>query len=348
VRDVIGCPDLQFGFVRRGSFEVSNAGFLREYVNLEYTYRLDSTSSATAKFQASGCLLEDVASGQYDLAVMRDDRIAWVGPLVSIDEDEAGLVTAVGQDVSWWLSVRRLIRSYNSMETPVLATDLAVKLLADAFERDNSANAKWVVEAPGPRVRRDIRAKTFASQPFQELGQSAIDWSARGRTIYLWGESAPRDPVGRITNDLIIGKPSLRDSVDNRASAWIGVGASSALQDGGYSELEVTAKDTALAQRIGLIERELRDPEVTERATLQTLVNSALTRSQTGAPVSATVALRPDAGIDFADVSPGKVFTVDLVGDALRTRGALRVVGWTESDGPEGRTLRLDLGSEAA
>lgn len=346
---MIGCPPLSFGFVRRGTSDYSALGVSSRYTRLSYGYRLDATSTASVVLPASECLIDDVRAGTHELVVHREGSgVAWLGVVTALEERD-GVVTCSAQDLSWWLGVRRLRRSHDSTATAVKATDLATAIIDDALERDNTMRLTRTVAYPGPLVKRDVRAKTYALSALQELGQSSLDWMVIGRTLTLWGESAPRSPVGSLTNDDVIGFPGVAHALDTRGSLWAALGASAALDDGSYAEIEEVAQSAELIATIGLIEREVREPDITDRPSLARMAAANLTRSTTGAPVAATLNLRPTSGVEFAGVRPGTVYTCDLRGQALSTRGTLRVTGWDEVDAAGGeRTMTLALGNEAA
>lgn len=189
----LGTGDYQVQIRRRGG---GGPSVPVAWGNLGFTRRLDEMSDATVTVPVTprnAGDLSDITSWRDELAIYRNDELAWAGaihrdPRFSVDE-----VTVMARDLWVWFERRWL-----PFDRRFVRSDLAVifeQLALDALSQDTSPNIAVLATLTGVLDGRTVLAAVHrrAADELRELAAIGVDWTFVGREMRVGGEEIPTE-----------------------------------------------------------------------------------------------------------------------------------------------------------
>jgi hypothetical protein len=243
----------------------------REFVSVRWNRTLDEVSTATvvlARAQCGSCI-DSVNPWEHEVAIFRNDELAWAGRVSEIDYSAAnGSVIIEAQDLFSWLDVRKIVRNPEGYYAECL--DLAYifqDVIASGLQPDPRPNFRLHLKPSGIRGTREYSLEQFryAGDELRELARSGVDFTMVGRTCFAGEIEIRGGDIPYIIEEHWSQPPDVKVIGADMATRTI-VGAGAAGSDG-YDEYGVypgpaggsgeasVALLTAAGQQFGLIER---------------------------------------------------------------------------------------------
>jgi hypothetical protein len=267
-----------------------------------FTRKLDETSDLELTATVGGVLdqaccddFTELYQWATEIAVVRDGRDAWVGPVTEI-EFQYGLVTVRASDMSAWWD-RRFLPS--STFTNVDLATIFAAYHDQALAPDPSPNFTVTVTPSGVIGSRTVNAAdaAYASDRMDELSTSAVDWTAYGRTILVGGQEIPATPSVTLLEEFFEAPPIIQILGDEQATRVTvqGTGVSS------------TAQDDAYIAYYGLLERRFDEPDIRDQASCDAAASGRLEylKDPTYIKTPSDSALKTTAAVTLPELIPG-------------------------------------------
>jgi len=300
--------DLQVILMTRGGGQI--IADLTNYIDSgSFTRSLDKTSNLTLTATVGGMLgeaccgaFEDAYQWATEIAVFRDGRDAWVGPVTEL-QFAYGTVSLTAADLSaWW--ERRTLPDLN-----FIGQDLATIFLGyhdAAMAQDPSPN---FTISPTPTNIYDDRQVfgadyDYASDHISELARGGVDWTAYGRTILVGGQEVPAAPYTTLLDIYWDTPPDVSARGNEQATEVVVKGK-------GVSAI---ARDEAYIDFYGLLTRVFVEEDVETIEAAQAAADSRLEFLKDPIfiqPSSGAASLRTTAPITLPELIPGMRIRVD-------------------------------------
>jgi len=300
--------DLQVVLLTRGGGSI--IADLTNFVDSgSFTRTLDKTSQLTLQATVGGLLgqaccdaIGDAYQWATEIAVFRDGRDAWVGPITDL-EFAYGTVRIDANDLSaWW--ERRVLPDLNFINADM--ADIFVAMHDAAMAQDPSPN--FLISATPTGILDDEQVNgsqyEYASDRLVELSRTGVDWTAYGRTIIVGGQEVPAAPYVTLLDDNWDVPPSVLQKGNEQATEVIvkGKGVTGIARDDQYVDFY------GLLQRV-FTEEDIETQEAADNAAqtrLDFLKDPLYVEPGTGGAT-----LRTTAPITLPELIPGMRIRVD-------------------------------------
>jgi len=165
----------------------------------DFTREIDNSSELKLTATVGGVLgqaccgaFEDAYQWALEIAVFRDGRDAWVGPVTELDF-EYGKVSLTASDMSAWWS-RRVLPTINSTSQDL--ADIFLAYHEAAMAPDPTPNFTIDPTPTGVYGTRLVNGNSYdyAMDHIQELAKTGVDWTAYGRTVIVGGQEVAVQP----------------------------------------------------------------------------------------------------------------------------------------------------------
>jgi hypothetical protein len=315
---VAGCGTHTAAIIDRSGAMVARADVL---IHVEWTRVLDDVSTAEVIIQPDGdCCrtLSAVRSWRHSLAIWRDGRPVWSGPIVDVSWG-LGEIQVQAVDVLGWLD-RRVPHQDLVFGDDADLAQIAAALIEDGFAPDDPGHSVQIIAPSGVRGARAYdRAIGQTGDHLRDLAETGLDYTAVGSKILLMPETHAVS-VGRLTDaDLPDG---LRVEEDGAALAtrWVVAGA----EDG-----DVLGEAGGIHPYYGLLERY---EEQTSLKTNAAATAAARSKLSTSLPVpvfidTQQVTIDPQAAISVPALVPGWCLDVTTTTTCRDISQRLKIVG---------------------
>ena len=300
--------DLQVVLMTRGGTSI--IADLTNFIDAgSFTRTIDKTSLLTLTATVGGMLgnaccdaFSDAYQWATEIAVFRDGRDAWVGPVTDL-QFGYGVVSLTAADLSaWW--ERRVLPDLN-----FIAADLSTIFLGEhnaAMTQDPSPNFTIVPTPTGIYDNRQIFGSDFdyASDHLSDLARTGVDWTAYGRTILVGGQEVPAAPYVTLLDIYWDTPPDVVAKGNEQATEVIVKGK-------GVSAI---ARDEAYIDFYGLLTRVFVDEDIETLEAAQAAAESRLEFLKDPifiVPSTGAASLRTTAPITLPELIPGMRIRVD-------------------------------------
>lgn len=293
--------------------------------SLSFSRVLDDTSSASvegAAGQDSACCaaLADIHPWQHELAIYRDNVLAWVGPIYDI-RTPAGSFQIQARDLTAWWD-RRLV--HNDIDLPEVDLATIFQAIADdAMAPDTSPGLTVATTACGVKGSRRILAAQhqMAGPALRDLTNTGIDWTAVGRVVRAGGLVIPATPIGTVIDEHFTSPPTPVLDGSQQSNSRTGRGAGGGeLGDTVYA----TAVDAAAAIRDGLLEAVDSVSTITDVPSIIQYAESQLALTAEVIQVE-SCRLAPTAPFTFDNLVPGALAALSLFETCIPVAGSYRL-----------------------
>jgi hypothetical protein len=209
--------------------------------NGSFTRKLDETSTLTLAGTVTGkldtlCCDEYTDAHQWalEVAVFRDGRDAWVGPVTEIDF-MYGRVELNASDLSAWWD-RRVLPDMNLVSMDL--ADIFQAIHDAAMASDPSPNFTIQTSPTGIFGDRRVIGSDFdyAVDHLSELAKTGVDWTAYGRNVMVGGQEVPAFPYVTLLDEHWTEPPTVEARGNDQATRVIvkGTGVSADVTDAAY------------------------------------------------------------------------------------------------------------------
>lgn len=269
-------------------------------ISLGRTLSETSQASVTVPVPDAPPQLASARPWQYELALHRDGRPEWFGPVVR-PVFRRGTVTLGARDLTAWWERRSPSRDLRFDRRDLAEVFKAVA--DDAMARDPSpAITTSVVGLSGTPAtrqysRRDARR---TADLLRELARSGLEWTAVGRVVHV----GPR--ASDSTLPVLVDEHADFPEFDGDGVSW---STEDTVIGGRVGDGQVVATVGGTNADLGLLQTTHQEPEIRDRdsAAAAAARNVALRAS----PLS--TGLDPEAPVDFADLVPGSRWPLRLL-----------------------------------
>lgn len=300
--------DLQVILMVRGG--ISIIGDLTNFIDTgSFTRTLDKTSILNLTATVGGKLgeaccdvFEDAYQWAAEIAVFRDGRDAWVGPVTELNFAYGQVRLSAADLTSWW--ERRVLPDLN-----FVGTDLADIFLAyheAALAPDPSPNFTVNPTPTGIYDDRQVFGAEFdyAMDHMSELARGGVDYTAYGRTVLAGGQEVPAQPYVTLLDEHWDTPPDVNAKGNQQATEVIvkGKGVSASARDQEYIDF------------YGLLTRVFIEEDIETVEACQAAADSRLDFLKDPIfiePSSGAASLRTTAPITLPELIPGMRIRVD-------------------------------------
>lgn len=276
----------------------------------QFTRTLDATSSLTAKMLVGGAFgvnccadLSEIRPWATEVAVFWDGLLAWAGPVTSA-KFSADSVSLTAKDLTAWWSRRVLpVSSYANLDL----ADIFLNYHEQAMEQDPSPNFNLTVSPSYVTGTRSVLTPALAWTMMQELTQTAVDFTAYGRTVLVGGQEVPAQPHLTLQDGDFEAPLEVDERGDIMANRVVIVGAPG---------IEAVAENDEFIQFYGLVERVFYESNVLDEGSAQALANTRLSllKDPTFLSPPEGKALQSTAPMTLAELIPGSRIRVSSNG----------------------------------
>jgi hypothetical protein len=286
----LGCGRYEAYIVQRGTGV--GVGTL-EFTGLDWSRSLDAVSSASltidgisdwSKLAACCLVLRDTRPWQHELAIYRNSKRVWTGPIVKLTYPPMQ-AQVDAQDRAAWLAQRFVHQDHDWSGSPTDLMQIAVALIGDALAPDPSPNLLLDVaplkpgQAPITGERQYLASDyALASVAIDELTQTALDWTVIDWTMRLGTKVAPISPapqgavVPRLFTQHFATTPSI--VVDGTAQRTLAVVK-------GSSQTGVVGLAGGVSNQFGLLEDLTTNDQILDQASANQAAQSRLDEALT-------------------------------------------------------------------
>ncbi|MFI6725263.1 hypothetical protein [Streptomyces atratus] len=326
-----GCASHTAQIIDRDGAVVSTADVLLE---VEWSRTLDDVSTARVLVapDADCCAsLSRVRSWRHKLAIYRDTKPVWEGPITAPEWAADGVeISAV--DVLGWLD-RRVPHNDQAFVAHEL-TEIAAWLIDDGFAPDDPGHTVQII---GPsRIRGDRSYQTDVGQTgdhLRDLAATGIDYTALGSAIII----LPEDHYARVgsladtdfSSPLVVAEDGLA-----LATRWVIHGKDAIKGEAG-----------GIHPYYGLLERVAEETSILDDISAEAAARSRLAASSP-APVfidSQEATLAPDAGVDVSALVPGWCVDVTTTQTCRTISQSLKIAAVKVKEDSSGETVSVQL-----
>lgn len=298
--------DLRIVLLTRGGGQIiadinpdDSGGFDRR---LDGTSELRLVASVGGQLEEACCdALEDAYQWAMEVAVFRDGRDAWVGPITDI-KFRWGQVEIFASDLSAWWD-RRVSSSQTYVATDL--TDIFVGIHDDAMSTDPTPNIVLQTQLTGIQGNRTIDGSLYlyARDHLQELSHTGVDWTAYGRSIIVGGQEIPAAPYVTLLDEHFTEPPQIEQRGNDQATVVIvrGTGVVAIVRDEEYVDF------------YGEVVRVFNEPDIIDQASADEAAQSRLDylKDPTFIVTPANASLKSTAPITLPELIPGMRIRVD-------------------------------------
>lgn len=301
--------------------------------SLKYGRVMDDTSQVDLVLNLTGAACcECVGSCRTwftSMVIARDGDIVWgPGPLTNIlEKNETVSITA--RDITAWLDVRVINKSYSFVQSPVL--HIARTLLRDALGPDDPCGILDRIISQVPAVPtlidQDITAGDgYAGDVFRDMARNVLDFTVVGTQIII-SENLEFGPYGRLGDEDFLGELEVEERGAEAATRWTVNGHGVSGSCGGIDPY------------LGLIEQVAAEDSL---LTVAGCVASACSRLQGSnpAPVYINVPdgsqVSAEAGVTFGELVPGALFDIALMEKCRQVQARERLTAVSVSQTGDG------------
>ncbi len=204
---LLGCGSYEIFAQTRGGKNVLG---LLDYQSASFGGVLDDISSASVTIGSRGLansdccrVLQQINFYEHEISIQRDGVEVWVGPVLdpSFSEDS---VTIPARDLFHWFERRVLPTDRNITDDLASIFD---QFATDALSIDTSPNISIAPNPTGVIGQRTVIANNFdrAADRLRELSTTALDFTARGRTIICGGQTVTTPAIAVLSAELLTG-----------------------------------------------------------------------------------------------------------------------------------------------
>ncbi|MFD5788563.1 hypothetical protein ACFWH1_18315 [Streptomyces sp. NPDC127037] len=329
----VGCANHQAAIIDRDGAIVARAEVL---LQVQWARVLDDSSTASVLVQPEGgdCCAQfgRVRAWRHKLAIWRDGRPCWEGPIVSPEWNADGTILIQAADILAWLD-RRVPHDTIRFTAEDLA-NIAAWLIKDGFAPDDPGHDVEIV-AP-TRIKGDREYTVDVGQTgdhLRDLAETGLDFTAVGSRILLLPEDHS-DRVGSLTDqDFPDGLVIVEDGAA-LATRWVVHGA-----DG------VKGEAGGVDPYYGLLEQVADESSILDESSATQAARSRL-RAATPAPViidSQETTLSPAAPVDVPSLVPGWCLDVTTTATCRNISQSLKIIGVKVSETASGEQVSVQL-----
>lgn len=333
----LGCGEYEVHVRTRGGAELVA---VMPWTSLTWERVLDDTSAASVVADTDCCdLLSEIRSWQHEIGIYRDGVLVWAGPVFD-PTAPAQAFQVEARDLSAWWDHRLIHSDYNFASPTDLATIFEV-FSDDAMAPDNSPGLYVTTTPCGVDGVRQVLAlqHQMAGQQLRDLARIGVDWTVVGRDVLAGGLVIPTEPIGTLTDEHFVSRPTVNRDGSEKANLWVVRGSGGTdLGDAIYG----TAEDTTAATLDGLLESVATDSTILDS-------DSATAGAQSRVEITADILLvenailAPSAPVTVSELVPGSLCDLRLGDPCYPASGRFRlqkVEGTAQaSDGSEAITI---------
>lgn len=328
----VGCGTHTARIIDRDGTVITDVDVLLE---VEWERVLDDISTARVLVQpgADCCArMGRVRSWRHKLAIYRDGRPCWEGPIISPEWRLDGSMEIQAADILAWLDRRVPHQSIRFIGEELVT--VAQWLIEDGFAPDDPGHR---VEVIGPtRIRGDREYEQNIGQTgdhLRDLAETGLDFTAVGSRIVLLPEDHCAR-VGTLTDaDFPDGLVIVEDGLA-LATRWVVHGAD-----------DVEGEAGGVDPYYGLLERYVEERSVLDEGSAILAARSKL-RVSSPAPVfidSQETTLSPQAAVDVPSLVPGWCLDVMTTATCRNISQALKIVGLKVVEDEKGEQVKVQL-----
>lgn len=327
----VGCGTHQAQIIDRDGAVISSADVL---VEVEWTRVLDNISSARILVHPDGdccASLARVRSWRHKLALYRNGRPVWEGPIVTPKWTATG-VEIKAYDVLAWLD-RRVPHQDVQFVDDELA-EIARWLIEDGFAPDDPGHTVEIIEPTRIRGAREYEVDVGQTgDHLRDLAETGIDFTAVGSRILILPETYSAR-VGSLTDEDFPDGLSITEDGAALATRWIVHGKDDVKGEWGGTD-----------PYYGLLEQTVEATSILDNASA-----TGAARSRYGAnypsPVfldSQQTTLSPDAAVDVPSLVPGWCVDVTTTATCRDISQALKILAVKVTEDGDGEAVAVQL-----
>ena len=277
-------------------------------VSGSFDRQIDATSSLTLDATINGKLdisccddYEEMYQWATEIAVFRDGRDAWAGPVTDIIFTYGGVKVQASDLSAWW--DRRVLPAsfYSNLDLSTIFQNYHDQ----AMEQDSSPNFTVSAEPSGIIGSRTVNDSdaAYARDKLEELATTGVDWTAYGRTIIVSGQEIPVAPYVTLLDEHFDNPPSVHARGDDQANDIIIKGAG----------VTARATDSDYVAFYGLLTRRFNEPSIRDQESADTAARTRLEflKDPVYIETPAASSLKTTAPITLPELIPGIRVRVD-------------------------------------
>lgn len=331
----VGCSSHTAQVIDRDGAVIATADVLTE---VEWSRVLDDSSAARIVVHpdADCCAaFSRVRSWRHKLAIWRDKKPVWEGPIITPTWSATNGVEIAAVDILGWLD-RRVPHTDMDFSDDEL-TEIAAALIRDGFQPDDPGHTVSIVSTTGIRGARSYTTDVGQTgDHLRDLAETGLDFTAVGSRIILMGEDHC-ERVGSLTDADFPDGLQISEDGAGLGTRWIVHGD----EDDGI-------KGTAggIDPYYGLLEQVVEETSILDNASATAAALSRL-RASSPAPVfidtSSATTLSPDASIDVPSLVPGWCLDVSTTKTCRNIAQSLKISGVKVKETAAGEVVQVQL-----
>lgn len=340
------------------------------YTSFKFNRVLDDVSEAEVRFPNSQCCecLGTVNPWKHELAIYRNSKLVWVGPIRTLTYDNAkDEIVVTAKDLFSWFDVRMIPRSPDGYYVECLDLSAIFQdVMNDAMLPDARPNIKLHMTNTGIRGSREYEPDQFqiAGDELRELSRNGVDFTMINRILFGGAIETPPDDIPLMIDEHWAVSPAVTVSGDDMTTRSIVGGGGSGAD--GFDVIGVypgavggtgTAFDAILnpaTQEFGLIERLWVEPDIDDECDesllggddQESIDNAARTRWDLLSVPTVTISggeLAESAPFSLNCLIPGRRVKISLMRVCRGVVGIYRIATLAVSVTGDAESISVDL-----
>lgn len=300
------------------------------FASLGFSRVLDGSAQCSLSIPLTGhhrtaccAVLSTAEPWRDEVVIYRDNDVAFVGPLVSVEVGTDGGRMTV-QDLFHWTE-RRFIST-----DLFFSSDASVAfegIFDAAMAPDTSPNIEMIAHASGVEVVRTVMGKEFqrASDLLRELARTAVDFTTIGRQVIVGGKEVFEPGIGPGAS-LIVHDEGVSSVTVTKDGSQFATDVAVIGEPVFQGADRIFGRATRSALLYGLVQQSFAELEITDTPSADA---NALARleSMQPAPLLVSVTFTPSAAFSFKDLIPGRRgdMRISEAAGCLPVMGAMRL-----------------------
>jgi hypothetical protein len=316
----IGCPNSYDVYIldRSGTIPLRQLSFTA----CSWERVTDDISKARVKLDLAnnpGCCaeIEGLVRYGYEIGIYRDSVIVWQGPVVDLTYDGWDIEISA-EDKMGWLKVRPIWEQLDYPDPGEEASIVFNDVITNAMSRDNVPGLVANATATGVRVIRTFvpNPPQIAFDAVQELSRTAVDYTMVGPNMTAGSFVVPAPPIAYITDQALVGLPSVEFLGSNFATQWFVTGD---------PEQDLLGTYGGIDPDVGLVVRIAQEDDIKDQASLDQNAKSRYELSSGLLVSGVDLTLDPAAPIPVELICPGQTWDLRLTDSCVPLVGRFRL-----------------------